>query len=94
MVSAFKFFRGFVGARVLSNANFLELVEYSPNRLEPTDPEYYNRTLMVFCGVSPQYLNDNLVPYKFMIYRHIDDGNTISGDVIYEPHPMYNYFYC
>jgi hypothetical protein len=55
-------------------------------------PEYYNTDEYVFFDVT-QVMFDPiwLEPYKFMLFRHIEDGNTVQGQRIGPEHPMYNF---
>ena len=55
-------------------------------------PEYYNTDEYVFFDVTEVIPDlDNNRPYKFMLFRHIEDGNTVEGQRIYPGHPMYNF---
>ena len=55
-------------------------------------PEYYNTDEFVFCDVT-QIMFDPIwmEPYKFMLFRHIEDGNTVQGQRINRNHPMWNF---
>jgi hypothetical protein len=56
------------------------------------DVEYYNTDEYVFFDVTevmPDF--DDHRPYKFMLFRHIEDGNTVQGSRITPEHPMYNF---
>jgi len=56
------------------------------------DVEYYNTDEYVFFDVTevmPDF--DDHRPYKFMLFRHIEEGNTVEGQRIYPGHPMYNF---
>jgi len=56
------------------------------------DMEYYNTDEFVFFDVTPvMYDPESYVPYKFMLFRHIEDGNTVQGSRITPEHPMYNF---
>ena len=55
-------------------------------------PEYYNTDEYVFFDVTEVIPDlDNNRPYKFMLFRHIEDGNTVQGSRITSEHPMYNF---
>jgi len=55
-------------------------------------PEYYNTDEYVFFDVTEVMPDpDNNRPYKFMLFRHIEDGNTVQGSRITSEHPMYNF---
>ena len=57
-----------------------------------TEPEYYNTDEYVFFDVTEVMPDpDNNRPYKFMLFRHIEDGNTVQGSRITSEHPMYNF---
>jgi hypothetical protein len=56
------------------------------------DMEYYNTDEMIFFDVTQVMFDpDNHRAYKFMLFRHIEDGNTVEGQRIYPGHPMYNF---
>jgi hypothetical protein len=55
-------------------------------------PEYYNTDEYVFFDVTQVMFDPNsLSPCKFMLFRHIEEGNTVQGQRIYSDHPMYNF---
>jgi hypothetical protein len=55
-------------------------------------PEYYNTHDHVFFDVTPTMFEPIWSePYKFMLFRHIEDGNTVQGQRIYRDHPMWNF---
>ena len=68
---------------------------WSRRNVPPIDeryPEYYNTDEYVFFDVTEVIPDlDNNRPYKFMLFRHIEDGNTVEGQRIYPGHPMYNF---
>jgi hypothetical protein len=56
------------------------------------DMEYYHTDEFVFCDVTEERYNlANDLPYKIMLFRHIENGNTIEGNYIHPNHPMYNF---
>ena len=56
------------------------------------DMEYYNTDEFVFFDVTQVMFDpDNHRAYKFMLFRHIEDGNTVQGSRITPEHPMYNF---
>jgi hypothetical protein len=67
--------------------------EYTlPAPIDETYPEYYNTNQFIFCDVTEERLGmDDGLPYKVMLFRSIEEGNTIEGNTIYPPHPMYNF---
>lgn len=82
-----KYFRFFEGN------NIFQLDE--PDRVYSDDeytPEYYNTDEFVFIGVTPSmYDPEDFEPTKAMLFRHIEEGNTVRGEVIRADHPMWNY---
>jgi hypothetical protein len=78
----FKFFKG----RIYTDEYTLQ----SP--LEPTNPRYYDTEDFVFFDVSQIRFDPvSYQPYKHMMYRHIQDGDTVEGNRIYSDHPMWNF---
>jgi hypothetical protein len=60
--------------------------------IDETYPEFYNTDEYVFFDVTEERLGMlDGEPYKVMLFRHIEEGNTIEGDTIYPEHPMYNF---
>ena len=56
------------------------------------DMEYYNTDEYVFFDVTELMPDlDNYRPYKYMLFRHIEEGNTVEGQRIYSDHPMWNF---
>ncbi len=56
------------------------------------DVEYYNTDEYVFFDVTEVMPDpDNNRPYKFMLFRHIEEGNTVQGRRITSEHPMWNF---
>jgi hypothetical protein len=55
-------------------------------------PEFYNTDELIFFDVTPVMPDPNSErPYKFMLFRHIEEGNTGQGQRIGPEHPMYNF---
>jgi hypothetical protein len=55
-------------------------------------PEFYNTDELIFFDVTPVMPDPNSDgPYKYMLFRHIEDGNTVQGSRITPEHPMYNF---
>jgi len=71
----------------------MNYVNVNPNPLiDERYPEYYNTDEFVFFDVTEERLGmDDGLPYKVMLFRSIEEGNTIEGNTIYPPHPMYNF---
>jgi hypothetical protein len=63
-----------------------------PRPIDETYPEYYDTESFVFFDVTEiRYDEETFVPYKVMLFRHIEEGNTIEGNRIHYGHPMYNF---
>jgi len=63
-----------------------------PRPIDETYPEFYNTDELIFFDVTPVMPDPNSEhPYKFMLFRHIEGGNTVQGQRIYSDHPMYNF---
>jgi hypothetical protein len=78
----FKFFKGTIYTD--------EYTLQSP--LEPTNPRYYDTEDFIFFDVSQIRFDPvSYQPYKHMMYRHIQDGDTVEGNRIYSDHPMWNF---
>jgi hypothetical protein len=72
------------------NQNFNNVNPNLP--IDETYPEYYNTDEFVFFDVTQVMTDpDSVQPYKFMLFRHIEDGYTVDGQRIYSDHPMYNF---
>jgi len=60
--------------------------------IDETYPEFYNTDELIFFDVSEErYGVVDGSPYKVMLFRSIEEGNTIEANEIYPPHPMYNF---
>lgn len=56
------------------------------------DMEYYHTEEFLFFDVSEvRYSIVDGLPYKVMLFRHIEDGNTVEGQTIYPSHYMWNF---
>ena len=70
--------------------NFINVNPNPP--IDETYPEFYNTDELIFFDVTEERLGMlDGEPYKVMLFRHIEEGNTIEGDTIYPEHPMYNF---
>jgi hypothetical protein len=71
----------------------MNYVNVNPNPpIDETYPEFYNTDELIFFDVTEERLGMlDGEPYKVMLFRHIEEGNTIEGDTIYPEHPMYNF---
>jgi len=55
-------------------------------------PEFYNTDELIFFDVTEVMFDPIwLEPYKVMLFRHIEEGNTVQGQRIGPEHPMYNF---
>ena len=54
--------------------------------------EYYHTEDFLFFDVSEERYNmvDGRA-YKVMLFRSIEEGNTVEGQIIYQEHYMYNF---
>jgi hypothetical protein len=78
----FKFFKG----RIYTDEYTLE------STIDENNPRYYDTDDHVFFDVTQVMFDPNsLSPYKFMLFRHIEEGNTVQGQRIGPEHPMYNF---
>jgi hypothetical protein len=60
--------------------------------IDETYPEFYNTDEFVFFDVSEERYDSILPqPYKVMLFRSIEEGNTVEGQTIYPDHYMYNF---
>ena len=83
-------FRGLWERRNRGGQNYTDVNPHPP--IDERYPEYYNTDEYVFFDVTevmPDF--DNNRPYKFMLFRHIEEGNTVEGQRIYSDHPMWNF---
>ena len=53
--------------------------------------EYYHTEDFLFFDVSEVRYNMNGRPYKVMLFRNIEEGNTVEGNIIYQEHYMWNF---
>lgn len=82
--------RGFEAWHNRRNQNFRNVNPNPP--IDETYPEYYNTDEFVFFDVTEiQYDDVDDYHYKVMLFRHIEEGNTVEGQRIYSDHPMYNF---
>ena len=55
-------------------------------------PEFYNTDELIFFDVSEERYDPIWSqPYKVMLFRSIEEGNTVEGQTIYPDHYMYNF---
>lgn len=60
--------------------------------LQPTDQAYYHTDEFMFMDVTEiRYDVIDNRPYKVMLFRSIEEGNTIQGNRIHPEHPMWNF---
>jgi len=82
--------RGFLACQ---NRRLLNYRNVNPDPpIDETYPEFYNTDEYVFFDVTDVMPDPNSdQPYKFMCFRHIEEGNTIRGTRITPEHPMWNF---
>jgi len=83
--------RGFTAYQSRVDNPPLRYRNVNPNPpIDETYPEFYNTDELIFFDVTEvRYDEETYVPYKQMLFRHIEEGNTIEGDRIQFDHPMY-----
>jgi hypothetical protein len=82
--------RGFLRWRGRIEMNYGNVNPNPP--IDETYPEYYNTDELIFFDVTEVMPDpDSNRPYKFMLFRHIEEGNTVQGQRIGPEHPMYNF---
>ena len=61
---------------------------------DPSLPSYYDIISgFRFAGVTPtKYDPDTYLPYRHLVYEHIDTGEMTMANVIDVVHPMFNYY--
>ena len=78
--------------RELWNRGYLVSINRRRGEYTERDMEYYNTDNHVFFDVTEiQYDEVDGLPYKVMLFRSIEEGNTVEGQTIYPPHPMFNF---
>jgi hypothetical protein len=76
---------------VIWNQGYLACMNRRTRVYTERDMEYYHTEEFLFFDVSEVRYNMNGRPYKVMLYRHIEEGNTVEGQIIYQDHYMYNF---
>jgi len=60
--------------------------------IDETYPEFYNTDELIFFDVTEVMFDPiSSEQYKYMCFRHIEEGNTIRGSRITPEHPMWNF---
>jgi len=82
--------RGFLACQ---NRRLLNYRNVNPNPpIDERYPEFYNTDELIFFDVTEVMFDPIwLEPYKVMLFRHIEEGNTVQGQRIGPEHPMYNF---
>ena len=78
--------------REVWNRGYMACMNRRTRTYTERDMEYYHTEDFLFFDVTevmPDF--DNNRPYKFMLFRHIEYGNTVEGQRIYSDHPMWNF---
>ena len=82
--------RGFLRWRGRTGMNYGNVNPDPP--IDERYPEYYNTEEFLFFDVSEErYGVVDGSPYKVMLYRSIEEGNTVEGQTIYPTDYMYNF---
>ena len=78
--------------REVWNRGYMACMNRRTRTYTERDMEYYHTEEFLFFDVSEVRYNmvDGL-PYKVMLYRSIEEGNTVEGQTIYPDHYMYNF---
>lgn len=77
--------------RAIWNHGYMACMNRRTRVYTERDMEYYHTEEFLFFDVSEVRYNMNGRAYKVMLYRHIEDGNTIEGNIIYQDHYMWNF---
>jgi hypothetical protein len=82
--------RGFLRWRGRIEMNYRNVNPDPP--IDETYPEFYNTDELIFFDVT-EVMFDPIwsEPYRYMCFRHIEEGNTIRGSRITPEHPMWNF---
>jgi len=82
--------RGFLACQNRRGLNYRSANPDPP--IDETYPEFYNTDELIFFDVT-EVMYDPVwsEPYRFMCFRHIEEGNTIRGSRITPEHPMWNF---
>ena len=63
-----------------------------PRPIDETYPEFYNTDELIFFDVTEVMFDPiSTEQYRYMCFRHIEEGNTIRGSRITPEHPMWNF---
>ena len=78
--------------REVWNRGYMACMNRRTRTYTERDMEYYHTEEFLFFDVTEiQYDEVNGLHYKHMLFRHIEDGNTVEGERIYPDHYMYNF---
>jgi hypothetical protein len=78
--------------REVWNRGYMACMNRRTRTYTERDMEYYHTEDFLFFDVSEErYGTIHGSPYKVMLFRSIEEGNTVEGQTIYPPHPMYNF---
>ena len=76
--------------RELWNRGYMACMNRRTRTYTERDMEYYHTEDFLFFDVSEvRYNMVDGFPYKVMLYRSIEEGNTVEGQTIYPDHYMY-----
>ena len=78
--------------REVWNRGYMACMNRRTRTYTERDMEYYHTEDFLFFDVSEvRYNMVDGFPYKVMLYRSIEEGNTVEGQTIYPTHYMYNF---
>ena len=76
--------------REMWNRGYMACMNRRTRTYTERDMEYYHTEDFLFFDVSEvRYNMVDGFPYKVMLYRSIEEGNTVEGQTIYPDHYMY-----
>lgn len=78
--------------RELWNRGYMACMNRRTRTYTQSDRGYYHTEGFLFFDVSEvRYSVVDRLPYKVMLFRSIEEGNTVEGQQIHPNHPMYYY---
>lgn len=79
--------------REVWNQGYMACMNRRTRTYTERDMEYYHTEEFLFFDVTEVMDDPDQFgrPYKFMLFRHIEGGNTVEGNRITPEHPMWNF---
>ena len=77
--------------REVWNRGYMACMNRRTRTYTERDMEYYHTEEFLFFDVSEVRYNIFGRAYKVMLFRSIEEGNTVEGQIIYQDHYMYNF---